>query len=40
VGERFGSGELSMEICGREVQVEKVVVGEMWVRGSDRESFG
>jgi hypothetical protein len=28
-GERFGSGELSMEICGQQVQVGKVVVGEM-----------
>jgi hypothetical protein len=37
VGERFEFGGFSLEICGRQVRIDRVVVVEMWVTGSDRE---
>jgi hypothetical protein len=39
VGERFGSGEFRLEICGQQIPIGKVVVGEIRKTRSDWESF-
>jgi hypothetical protein len=39
VGDRFELGRFSLERCGKQVRVERVVVGEMWATGSSWEGF-
>jgi hypothetical protein len=39
VGNRFGSGQFSLERCGQQVRVGSDFVGWMWVTGSSWEGF-